>query len=125
MKKEEIRKEFLKLKNKGHSYSQCKNILNVKYNFETTTRTLKRWVKRLDAGDWDFKDKSRRPHTIHRKVTPEVEGKVLSLRDKTGWGCDKLTAQLCHLNISQITVNRILNKHNLCRDTKNKGKRKK
>ena len=34
MKKEIIRKEFFKLKVKGHSYSQCRKILIVKYNFD-------------------------------------------------------------------------------------------
>ena len=41
MKKEEIRKEFFKLKIKGHSYNQCRKILFIKYNFEVTNRTLK------------------------------------------------------------------------------------
>lgn len=118
MKKEEIRREFFKLKNKGHSYSQCKIILKAKYGFVTTTRTLKRWIARLD--NWDLLDKSRRPHTIHRKITPEIEQKVLSLRDKTGWGEDKLALQF---PLSHTTVNRILNEKRLCRDTKNKGKR--
>ena len=85
MKKEEIRKEFFKLKNRGHSYFQCKSILRAKYSYETTIRTLKRWVQRLDNGDWDLLDKSRRPHTIHKKVTSETEQEVLSLRDKMGW----------------------------------------
>lgn len=125
MKKEGIRKEFFKLKNKGFSYAQCRRILKAKFGYGITTRTLKRWVRKLDEGDWDFCDKSRRPHTIHRKVTKEVEQEVLSLRDKTGWGCDKLAVYLTHLNISARTMNAILNEHNKCRETKNKGKRKK
>lgn len=125
MNKEETRKEFFKLKNKGHSYTQCKTILKAKYGFETTTRTLKRWSQRLDSGEWNLCDDSRRPHTIHRKITPLVEQEVLSLRDKTGWGCDKLAVNLPHLRITARTINNILNKHSRCRDTKNKGKRKK
>lgn len=125
MKKSEIRKEFFKLKSIGHSYTQCKLILKAKYGYETTTRTLKRWVKRLDQGDWDLKDYSQRPHAIHTKITKEIEEKVISLRDKTGWGCDKINFRLSNLGISRISVNRILNKNNLCRGTKNKGKRKK
>lgn len=125
MKKEDIRKDFFKLKNKGHSYSQCRIILKAKYGYEVTTRTLKRWIKRLDNECWDLKDRSRRPHILHKKVNRNVVQDVIALRTKTGWGCDKIIAHIPHLSISRITVNRILKKRNLCRETKNKGKRKK
>ena len=42
MKKEEIRKEFFKLKSKGHSYNQCGIILKAKYDYEVNIRTLRR-----------------------------------------------------------------------------------
>jgi transposase InsO family protein len=125
MKKEEIRREFFKLKNKGHSYVQCRRILKAKYEYEVNTRTLKRWIKRLDLGNWDLKDKSTRPNILYHKVMPDVEKEVLGLRKRTGWGCDKLHCNLKYLCISRITINRILGKHNLCRETKNKYKRKK
>ena len=125
MKKEEIRKEFFKLKNKGFSYAQCKRILKAKFEYEISMRTLKRWIKRLDKGDWDLLDNSRRPHKIYTKINPAIEQKVLILRNKTGWGCKKLHHYLQHLRISRISINRILQKHNLCRETKNKGKQKK
>lgn len=125
MQKEEIRREFIKLKNKGHSYKQCQIILKSKYNFSTTTRTLKRWIKRLDPGSWDLKDKSTRPNTIYYKVTPSKVKQIIELRKKTGWGCDKLHSHLKELDVSRITINRVLDKHNLCRETKNKGARKK
>jgi len=123
MKKEEIRKEFFELKNKGHSYSQCKIILKAKFGYEASARTLKRWVKKLDAGMWDLQDKSRRPHVIHHKINSEMEKKVIDLRMKTGWGEDKIAFCLKELNLSSRSINKILNKHNLCKKTKNKGKR--
>ena len=58
MKKEEIRKEFFKLRIKHHSYRQCRKILRAKYEYEITIRTLKRWTKRLNEGNWDLKDSS-------------------------------------------------------------------
>lgn len=125
MEKEELRKQFFKLRIKGHSYSQCRSILKAKHGFKTTTRTLKRWVKRLDLGDWDLCDKSRRPHTIHYKITLQTEQEVVSLRARTGWGSDKLAFHLPHLQISPRSIDKILNKHSLIRETKNKGKRKK
>src|SRR3989338_7661416 len=125
MKKEEIRKEFFKLKQKGFSYAQCKRILKAKLDYDVTIRTLKRWVKRLDFGGWDLCDSSRKPHVVHTKITHKIEKEVRLLREKTGWGCYKLVAQLSHLGISGRTINAILNKHNLCRESRNKGKQKK
>lgn len=124
MKKELIRREFFKLKVKGHSYVVCRRILKAQYDYEVNTRTLKRWIKRLDQGDWDLLDKSRRPNTIHYRITPAIEQEVISLRKQTGWGCEKLHSFLDHLNISKISIHRILLKNNLCRETKNKGNRK-
>lgn len=125
MKKEEIRREFIKLKNKGHSYSQCQIILKAKYNYSTTVRTLKRWIKRLDQGSWDLKDNSTRPNTIYYKATRSKVKQIIELRKKTGWGSDKILCNLPNLDLSARTVDGILNKHNLCRETKNKGTRKK
>lgn len=125
MKKEEIRKEFFKLKNKGFSYAQCKRVLKAKFEYDISTRTLKRWTNRLDDGKWDLMDCSRRPYTIHTKVDKSIEKEVLFLRAETGWGCYKLSVHLQHLGVSGRTINNILNKHNLCRESKNKGKQKK
>lgn len=123
MKKEEIRKEFFLLKNKGHSYAQCKGILKARFGYEVSIKTLKRWTKRLNQGGWDLIDQSRRPKTIHYKITRDAEEKVLDLRRKTGWGEDKLSFYLSGLGISPRSINKILNKHGLCSAVKNKGKR--
>jgi len=125
MKKEEIRKEFFKLKIKGFSYSKCRTILKAKYEYVITIRTLKRWTRRLDKGDWDLRDKSRKPKIIHYKITPKIEKEVISLREKTGWGQDKLYPYLTHLGISARSIKRIIKKNKLCKETKDKGGRKK
>lgn len=121
MKKEEIRKKFFKLKLKGHSYNQCRKILIIKYKFDVTNRTLKRWMKKLDIEDtWDLKDKSRKPKTIHRKITPEVEERVISIRNKTGFGAEKIEN---FVEISHWSINKILKKNKLTEPTKRKKKR--
>jgi len=61
MKKEEIRKEYFKLRTKGHTNNQCRIILKAKYNYEVNIRTLRRWTNKLNQGNWDLKDKSKRP----------------------------------------------------------------
>ena len=90
---------------------------------QISVRTLKRWIHHLDQGGWDLKDKSRRPHRIHRKITPEIERQVIRLRQKTGWGEDKLFPTLIDLGISKMSIKRIISQNNLCRLTKTKGKR--
>ena len=121
MEKALIRKEFFKLKLKGHSYSQCRIILKAKYDYKTTTRTLKRWMNRLDNCDnWNLKDESRKPKTIHYKLSEEIENKIISLREKTGWGENKITD---YVEVGHWTVNKILKKHKLTRSTKQKKKR--
>lgn len=125
MEKENIRKEFLKLKTKGFSYSQSKKILKGRFNYAVSIRTLKRWVKRLDKGDWDLRDISRKPYKIHNKINKEIEQTVISLREKTGWGCEKLHTNLPNLGNSQISIHRILRKNKLCRISKTRNKPKK
>ena len=121
MKKEEIRKIFFKLKLKGHSYNQCRKILKVKHNYEVTNRTLKRWMYKLDnSKNWNLEDNSRRPKTIHKKITKEIEEKIIYIRNKTGFGAEKIEN---FVEISHWSINKILNKHKLTEPTKRKKKR--
>jgi len=122
MEKQLIRKEFFKLKIKGHSYSQCRVILKAKYNYEVAVRTLKRWMNRLDNDDcWDLRDRSRRPRTIHQKVNLRIEKEVISLRERTGWGAGKLKFNISQ--ISETSIRRILEKYNLTKTPKRRKKR--
>ena len=122
MEKELIRKEFFKLKNKGHSYSQCRIILKVKYNHKITTRTLKRWINRLgNCDNWDLKDESRKPKKIHYKITSKIEKKVIEMRNKTGWGANKL--KFYFNEISETSIRRILERNRLTNSPKRKKKR--
>lgn len=123
MKKEEIRKEFFKLKNQGFSYTKCRTIIFSTLNYDVSTKTLKRWIKRLDKGSWDLKDESTRPKTIHYKITKEIERRVIDLRNKTGWGQEKLYPQLKNLGISEMSIKRIIRRNGLCKEVKRKGKR--
>ncbi|MEK6892582.1 MAG: hypothetical protein AABX07_00080 [Nanoarchaeota archaeon] len=70
MDKDEIRKEYFKLRNKGHSNNQCRKIILVLYGFKTMIRTLRRWIARLYKTEWDLMDYSRRSKTIHYKIMP-------------------------------------------------------
>jgi len=120
MKKEEIRKEFFKLRIKHNSYSQCRRILKAQFNQERSLRTLQRWNKRLNETEWDLKDKSTKPKRIHYKITPEIEKRVLEIRNKTGFGQDKIRD---YVDISHWSINKILNKHKLTNPNPRRKKR--
>ena len=81
MKKQKIRKEFFKLKSKGHSYNQCRKILKATFDYDVHNRTLQRWMYNLDYNDkWNLKDKSTKPKIIHRKISKETEEKIISIK---------------------------------------------
>jgi putative transposase len=120
MKKEQIRKEFFKLRMKGHSYSQCRKILLAQFGYEVTTRTLQRWNERLNKTGWDLNDKSRRPKIIHYKITSKIEEQIVQIKKQTGWGAEKIEDVI---NIGHTTINKILNKHNLTNSNPNRKKR--
>lgn len=121
MKKEEIRKEFFKLRNKRHSYPQCRKLLKAQFGYETTIRTLQRWTRKLDSGEWNLRDKSTKPKTIYYKITPEIEKRVIELRNKTGFGEHKISEYV--KGISHTTIYEILNKNNLTKHCENRRKR--
>jgi transposase InsO family protein len=120
MEKEEIRKEFFKLRVKHHSYNQCKKILRAKFDYRITTRTLRRWAKRLKETEWDLMDISTRPKTTHKKITEEIERKVIKLRNELGWG-EKRIAD--YVAVGHWAVNKILNRHNLLKPNPRRKKR--
>ena len=111
MKKEDIRKEFFKLRIKHHSYKQCRKIIKAQFDYETSTRTLKRWNKRLNETEWDLEDKSKKPKTIHYKISQKIEERILALRKRTGFGEYKLVNYFP--GISHTTIYKVLNKNNL------------
>lgn len=122
MRKEEARKEYFKLRLNGHTNNQCRIILKAKFDFEVNIRTLRRWTERLNKTEWDLCDKSRRPKTIHTKITQKTEEEIIKIRNKTGWGQERIAD---YVDVSHWSVNKILNKHNLTSPSKRKKKRNK
>lgn len=108
MKKEEIRKEYFKLRIKGHTNNQCRKILLAQFGYEVTIRTLRRWTSKLNNSKWDLKDKTTRPKTIHYKISKKQEEQIISMRKKTGWGEEKIAD---FIGIGHTSINKILNKY--------------
>lgn len=126
MKKEIIRKEFLKLRIKQYSYAKCKTQLKETYAYSVNIRTLKRWQKRFTKDDtWNLIDDSRKPKTLHYKITEPAKKEIIKLRKQTGWGAKRLKNMLQHLNLSHITINNILKQQGLTRREGNRAQRAK
>jgi transposase InsO family protein len=123
MKKELIRREFFKLKQKGFSYEKCKFLLLGQFEYRVSVRSLNRWVSRLDAGDWDLRDESRRPIRLFYKVNSEAVREIISLREATGWGQDKIKNHLSHIDLSATTIKRVIKAQGLSRQVKSRGRR--
>ena len=64
-------------------------------------------------------DKSKRPKTIHTKITPQIEEKIIKIRKETGWGQERITD---YVSVSHWSVNKILNKYNLTSPSKERKK---
>jgi len=120
MKKEEIRKEYFQLRIKGHTNNQCRKILLAQFGYEISVRTLRRWTNKLSKDEWDLKDSSTKPKKIHYKITSEIEDKVVSIRNRTGFGEKKLVD---YVNLGHTSVYKILRKHRLTKPNENGRKR--
>ena len=120
MKKEEVRKEFFKLRNKGHANNQCRKILLAQFGYEVNVRTLRRWTKRLNQTEWNLEDASRKPKNIHRKITNKIESDIVKIRNKTGWCAEKIEN---FVDLSHTSINKVLVKYGLTNPNKNRRKR--
>ena len=60
-------------------------------------------------------DKSHRPITCPNRTDERIEAKVIELRNKYGWGADKLKVLLARegIEVPRITINRIIHRNGL------------
>ncbi len=123
----EIRSLIIKAYRKGH---RIKDIADM---FDVHRWTVWKWIKRTrHPGRKNLKDKSRKPHRRHRKITPLIEEAILILRDSFQWGTQRIMVALLspppyirHLletyleilwkpiKLSRQGINNILKKHKI------------
>lgn len=125
MKKHIIRREFLKLKISGKSYKECREELLDRYEVLFTTRTLKRWWKRFERGEWNLLDTSQRPKTIHLKFNKKDKSEVIGLRKQTGHSAKQIRVILQEKGIimSDSYIKQVIKGAGLSRGNKMEGTR--
>jgi transposase len=90
--------------------------------FETTVKTVRKWVKRFEANRSHeaFKELSRRPLSSPNKTPPEIEKRVIESRLKApAFGAERLVDNF-DLGINKNTAQRILKQANLTRKVRKK-----
>lgn len=123
MKKEIIRREAIKLRIVGKRYSVISLLLHELYGYEVNLRTIKRWYKRFQEEDWDFKSKSTKPKKIYYKFALQDKEEVIKIRKLTGWDSKRIKKILESKGIfmSKSYVEQIIREAHLQRDSKMKG----
>lgn len=121
----EIRKLIVSAKRRGERTKDIAKMFNVH------RKTVWKWCKRAKhRGRESFKDLSKKPKNIKKKVTVEIENAIIVLRDSFNWGTQRISVYLQNppeyiehfLNtpvgnnwkckLSRQTINNVLKKHN-------------
>ena len=85
----EIRSLIIKAYRRGH---RVKDIADM---FDVHRWTVWKWVKRTrHPGRKNLKDRSKKPHRRHRKITPMIEEAIILLRDRFNWGTYRIKINL-------------------------------
>lgn len=126
MKKDVVRREFLKLKLKDYSYKECQERLKEDYEAAYDVRTLKRWYKRFRKGNWNLRDKSTKPKTVYYRFAKEELREVVRIRRSTGYSAYQLKLKLQDekgICMSQSKIKAVIRHHGLSRGNKMQGQR--
>src|SRR3989344_4669488 len=123
MKKEIVRREFLKWKIKGLSYAVCKRKIKEEFEEGFSILTLKRWWKRFNKTKWDLKDKSTRPKNIHYKFSKVERKEAVSIRKKTTYSAKQIRIKLQEKGIimSESYIKTLVKDEGLSRGNKMEG----
>src|SRR3989338_2951986 len=123
VKKEIIRREAIKLKIQNKKNKEIISYLKERFGYSVTKMTLCRWMNRLNQTEWDFRDASQRPHTIHTKFTEIDKQRVVAYRKEEGYSSQKLRVKMQEKEIfmSVSTIKRIIKSSGLSKGSKMEG----
>jgi transposase InsO family protein len=91
------------------------NVSSLCARFGISRQTGHLWLRRFADGETGFEDRSRRPHHSPRRLSGEVEGRILAVRDAhPAWGARKIVAVLRREGVappSASSVHAVLSRH--------------
>jgi transposase InsO family protein len=123
----EIRELIVKARRNG------KRVKDIAEMFDVNRKTVWKWCKRtMRVGRPVYRDRSKKPYRVYRKITPTVEEAILLLRDNFQWGTQRIMIALLspppyiryfletatgkewkNIKISRQAINNILQKHKM------------
>jgi transposase InsO family protein len=124
MKKEIIRREYIKLRIARKNNKECLKILQERYDVNYDRRTLRRWWKRFREDDkWDLRDTSQKPHKLPIKFSEKEKESITEIRKVFDYGPKKtrIKAQEKNIQMSISTIKRIIKSTGLSRGSKMEG----
>lgn len=123
MKKEIVRREFLKWKIKGLSYSDCQARIKEEFDDYFCIKTLKNWWRRFNKTKWDLRDKSTKPRTIHYKFSKAEKEEAILIRKSTVYSAKQIRIKLQEKGIimSESCIKALVKEKSLSRGNKMEG----
>ncbi len=103
------------LREKMVAFAQAHNITQAAQAFDTTRKTVRKWLRRKEAGE-PLTDRSRRPDSCPSKTEEETADMVAQARKNTQYGPHRLSDWLRRtegLEISPWTIRNILERRDL------------
>ena len=94
LRKDEIRRTAIKLRFKFKSYVRIQRILNAKYNYQVSRKTIKRWYKKFNQGNWNLKDSSTAPYNLNYKFSREELEEAVLIRLSKGYSSYQIKEKL-------------------------------
>ena len=125
LRKDEIRRTAIKLRFKFKSYVRIQRILNAKYNYQVSRKTIKRWYKKFNQGNWNLKDSSTAPYNLNYKFSREELEEAVLVRLSKGYSAYQIKEKLKKKDIciSESTIKRVISICKLSRGNKMEGQR--
>jgi transposase-like protein len=106
------------------AHARSQGIKAAARRFGCSRNTVRKWLRRYQPGKpSSLAERSKRPHRCPHKTRPALEGQIVRLRRRTGFGAERLKVEFA-LPASVGAVKRILRTHQLVRPRKKKHRTK-
>jgi transposase len=105
-------------------YLQISSYRKVAMEQGVNVKTVIKWVARYKKDGLEgLKDRSRRPHRFHRKVTRSLEHEILTWRDRTGFGARRMRMEL-GFDLTATTIHKVLRRNGKVKSRRKLWRRK-